>query len=181
MKTPLFLGLFAVLAAGLFATPLAAQPEVPHPEHPRPDFQRPAWLNLNGPWQFDFDPRDLGEREQWYIPGRRGLGRQIVVPFPWESRLSGIHDTQYKGVVWYSRRVTVPSGEPWTRRDPWLIIGACDFQAKVWVNGTFAAEYTAQAGARNPIEPPRRLIAGKNGTTDSSSAGLCPQPKDEEN
>ena len=33
----------------------------PRPEYPRPDFQRGTvegvdWLNLNGPWQFRFDP-----------------------------------------------------------------------------------------------------------------------------
>ena len=38
---------------------------VPLPEHPRPDFQRADWLNLNGRWQFAFDPRNESERAGW--------------------------------------------------------------------------------------------------------------------
>jgi len=30
------------------------------PEHPRPDFERSQWINLNGEWDFKFDPKDLG-------------------------------------------------------------------------------------------------------------------------
>ncbi|MBI4581657.1 MAG: hypothetical protein HY718_18320, partial [Planctomycetes bacterium] len=115
--------------------------EPPLREHPRPDFERPAWVNLNGQWAFDFDPNDAGEKEEWFRSGKHRFGRQITVPFPWESRLSGIGDTEYRGVGWYSRRVKLPSGGPWTGRDPWLIVGACDWEAKVWVNGEFAGEH----------------------------------------
>lgn len=116
-------------------TPVMAADSVPWPEHPRPDFQRPAWLNLNGEWGFDFDPQDLGEKEQWFNPGRHEFSRKITVPFPWESKLSGIGDTEYKGVAWYSREVTIPDGEGWKGKDAWLIVGACDWEATVWING----------------------------------------------
>ena len=46
-----------------------AQPsgtEIPRPEHPRPDFERAEWRNLNGQWQFLFDPDDVGENEEWF-------------------------------------------------------------------------------------------------------------------
>jgi hypothetical protein len=119
----------------------AAAPDIPLREHPRPDFERPAWVNLNGTWQFDFDPDDVGIREAWNVPGRHAFGRQIVVPFPWESRLSGIADTRYQGAAWYSRRFTLPAGEPWAGREPWLIIGACDWEARVWVNGQPAGDH----------------------------------------
>ena len=33
---------------------------------------------------------------------------RITVPFPWESRLSGIGDTAYKGVAWYQRELVAP-------------------------------------------------------------------------
>ena len=39
---------------------LAGQP-IPLKEHPRPDFQRDEWLNLNGLWDFRFDPKNAGE------------------------------------------------------------------------------------------------------------------------
>jgi hypothetical protein len=120
---------------------LAAPAEVPLREHPRPDFERPAWVNLNGPWSFDFDKTDAGEKEQWFLPGKHEFARRIVVPFPWESRLSEIADTEYRGVAWYSRQVKLPSGGEWKGRDPWLVVGACDFEAKVWVNGQPACEH----------------------------------------
>ncbi len=124
----------------LFAVaPLFAQ--VPLREHPRPDFERPAWVNLNGNWQFDFDAKNTGEKDGWFRPKAHEFTREIVVPFPWESRLSGIGDTEYKGVAWYNRQITLPSGDEWQGRDAWLIVGACDWQAKVWINGQPAGEH----------------------------------------
>ena len=120
---------------------MLATDNVPWPEHPRPDFARTPWVNLNGPWPFAFDPQDAGEKDQWFTPGRHAFDRRIVVPFPWESRLSGIGDTEYKGAAWYSRDITLPSGSQWDGRDVWLVVGACDFEAKVWVNGQPAAEH----------------------------------------
>ena len=37
------------------AVPVVAA-EIPRPEHPDPGAERPHWLNLNGSWQFRFDP-----------------------------------------------------------------------------------------------------------------------------
>lgn len=34
---------------------------------PRPDFVRKKWLNLNGTWNFEFDDKNLGEKEKWFI------------------------------------------------------------------------------------------------------------------
>jgi hypothetical protein len=57
---------------------------VPRPEHPRPDLRRPLWENLNGPWEFRFDPDDRGRQEHWEQPGVQ-FPETILVPFPWES------------------------------------------------------------------------------------------------
>ncbi len=57
---------------------------VPRPEHPRPDFRRPVWQNLNGPWDFRFDPEDRGRREHWE-QAATVFPDTILVPFPWES------------------------------------------------------------------------------------------------
>ena len=124
----------------ILVVPLDAAAPVPHPDHPRPDFRREPWLNLNGPWQFDFDPKDEGESQRWFEPGRHRFTREITVPFPWESRLSGIGDTKYQGVAWYAREITIPSGEGWNGRDAWLVVGACDWEAKVWVDGKLAGQ-----------------------------------------
>lgn len=129
-----------LLLSVLLSTPgwtLAA----PWPEHPRPDLERSPWVNLNGEWSFAFDPEDVGVKERWFEPGRKPLARRILVPFPWESKLSGIGDPDYRGVAWYAREVTLPNGANWSGRNPWLVIGACDWEAKVWVNGEAAGEH----------------------------------------
>ncbi len=102
---------------------------------------REPWVNLNGKWKFAFDPSDVGEKEGWSRPGARELDREIVVPFPWESKLSGIGEN-YVGVGWYAREITLPDGDGWKGKNTWLVVGACDFTAKVWVNGQEAGEFT---------------------------------------
>lgn len=139
--------LFAAVSCLVCVPAFAAA--VPHPEHPRPDFHRDPWVNLNGEWQFDFDPRDVGETERWFEPGRHAFGRKITVPFPWEAKRSGIGDVNYKGIGWYAREIPLPSGAGWDGKDAWLIIGACDFAAAVWVNGKPAGKHV---GGYMPLE-----------------------------
>src|SRR5688572_14856062 len=123
---------------------------VSRPEHPRPIFKREPWINLNGPWRFTFDPLDHGEQLRWYrirppqlrrdtdmdaggaarpfgAPRPSTLvddpfGATISVPFPWESRASGIQQDEQKGAAWYQRVLEVPaewgSSEPGTEESP---------------------------------------------------------------
>ena len=121
--------------------------QIPRPEHPRPDFQRDGWLNLNGKWTFDFDPDSVGEDEKWYskgLPSSEAKGshdysNHIIVPFPWESELSEVNDTEYKGVAWYQRTISVP--EDWAQKRVILKFGAVDWEAKVWVNDNFVGQH----------------------------------------
>jgi hypothetical protein len=54
------------------------------PEYPRPQMVREKWINLNGVW--DFKPYTAGDK----MPLPKKLTDKILVPFPWESALSGI-------------------------------------------------------------------------------------------
>jgi len=107
---------------------------IPRTEHPRPDFQRERWLNLNGVWQFEFDPDCVGVEQGWHS-GRRDFTREIAVPFPWESSLSGIQAPDYQGAAWYQRTFQVP--DEWRKHRVLLKFGAVDWEARVWVNGVF--------------------------------------------
>jgi hypothetical protein len=71
---------------------------------------REPWLCLNGPWEFEFDPKNVGERRRWHRPTAIDdpFTRTILVPFPWESRLSGVCDPEYRGAAWYRREILVP-------------------------------------------------------------------------
>ncbi len=82
----------------------------PRPEYPRPQFRRREWRNLNGEWEFSFDDADQGRDQGWQ--DGRALGSRIVVPFPYQSELSGISDKGVHEVVWYARSVEVPHSWP---------------------------------------------------------------------
>ena len=106
---------------------------IPRPEHPRPDFMRDTFYNLNGTWQFAFDDRDVGLAEGWYKPGHT-LDQQIVVPFCYQSKASGIGPTdEIHPIMWYRRSFTVP--EEMKGRKILIRFGAVDFEATVYVNG----------------------------------------------
>ncbi|QOR71447.1 beta-galactosidase [Ruania alkalisoli] len=104
--------------------------EIPRPEHPRPQVVRDTWINLNGRWDFEFDPGDSG-LERGLL--ETALSGTIVVPFAPESELSGIGDVDFHEAVWYRREVTIPAG--WAGLRPQLHFAAVDHDATVWVNG----------------------------------------------
>ncbi|HVF28835.1 MAG TPA: glycoside hydrolase family 2 TIM barrel-domain containing protein [Pyrinomonadaceae bacterium] len=107
------------------------QNSIPRPEHPRPQFVRDLWMNLNGEWEFAFDDANEGLRLGWH-DGRELWGR-IVVPFPYQSELSGVGDRRIHEHVWYARTFEVPSG--WAGRDLLIHFGAVDYRATLWING----------------------------------------------
>lgn len=102
---------------------------IPLPEHPNPIKLREHWINLNGHWDFAFDPGNKGVEEQWASTGN--YDRQITVPFPWGSALSGVPDNADIG--WYKRTIQVPSS--WQSKRTFLIIGASDWETQVWLDG----------------------------------------------
>ena len=107
--------------------------QIPRPEHPRPDFMRDTFTNLNGTWQFAFDDEDAGLREGWHQPGK-AFDRRILVPFAYQTAMSGIGPTdEIHPVVWYRRAFTVP--QEMAGRRVLLRFGAVDEQASVFVNG----------------------------------------------
>ena len=111
--------------------------------HPRPSWARP-WVNLNGPWRFDFDPEDAGLTQRWFE--NHTFGAQINVPFPWQSELSGVHKADYDGIAWYQRDVAIP---PDAGPRVFLVFGAVDWAATVWVNGQEAGSHD---GGYTPFE-----------------------------
>jgi hypothetical protein len=95
------------------------------PEYPRPQMVRKSWLNLNGLWQLAFGKQ--GEEP----PFGKQLDRQILVPFPVESALSGV--MKHSDRLWYRRTIVVP--KEWAGKRVLLHFGAVDWDTRVWVNG----------------------------------------------
>jgi beta-galactosidase/beta-glucuronidase len=109
----------------------------PRAEYPRPQFVRKRWLSLNGRWEFERDPGDVGGRAGWHR--RSSFSERIVVPFAAESQLSGIGDAGFHDVVWYRRSVVVPAD--WAGDHVLLHFGAVDYSADVWVNDTHVGHH----------------------------------------
>jgi hypothetical protein len=133
------------MAAGIFAALIgAAAAAIPLPEHPRPDFQRAAWSNLNGDWQFHFDKEDAGVTAGW-AGGQIAFPDTITVPFPWGSKLSGLENKA--DIAWYRRVIRVP--EAWKGSRVFLVVGACDWLTKGWLDGQPLGEHR---GGYTPFE-----------------------------
>lgn len=106
--------------------------------HPRPQLVRQNWRDLSGDWQFAFDRTDIGSTENW--PTRtEPFDRTITVPYPPESKLSGVHEPDTPAVVWYRRHVKT-AAMPADQR-VLLHFGAVDYRAQVWVNGRYVGEH----------------------------------------
>ena len=101
--------------------------------YPRPQLLRSDWTCLNGPWQFCFDndgrysvPVDVGS---WPLV--------IEVPYPPESRASGIGDQGFHKACWYQRKAHIAPGNDRVI----LRFGAVDYTARVWVNNILVATH----------------------------------------
>jgi beta-galactosidase/beta-glucuronidase len=106
--------------------------------HPRPQLARDRWIDLSGPWGFAYDDGDIGLDECWFERSDP-FDRTVLVPFPPESRASGIGDPGYHPVVWYRRTVEVA---PANRRGQLMLhFGAVDYRADVWVNGRLVVRH----------------------------------------
>ncbi|ROR27510.1 glycosyl hydrolase family 2 [Mobilisporobacter senegalensis] len=111
------------------------RPEFPNPEWSRKDGSGADdnWLSLNGLWNFEFDPAEVGQAENWYSVEKE-FSREINVPFCWESPYSGITDTSYRGQAWYQKEITL-NRRDWEGKQVILKFGAVDWKCKLWVNG----------------------------------------------
>lgn len=126
-------------------------------QYPRPQLLRREWVDLSGPWQFDY-----GSWAEPVVPRQEWTGGVIQVPYPPESRLSGVADTGYHPVLWYRRAVTVAeiaaTGFGVGRR-LLLHFGAVDYRAQVWVDGQYAGGHE---GGHTPFSLDLTRFAGSS-------------------
>ena len=83
--------------------------------------------------------------ERWFASAEP-FEREITVPYPPESKLSGIGDQSLRPVVWYRREVGL--AQPDSGRRVLLHFGAVDYAASVWVNGFLVG---AHEGGHTPF------------------------------
>ncbi|GHU51865.1 hydrolase [Bacilli bacterium] len=133
------------------------------PDYPRPQFVRDkdSWENLNGEWDFAFDDKKAGLREQWF--NAFPLARKILVPFTCETPAGGIGDAKRHDVVWYRRDITVDPERLGNRRVVLHFEGS-DYRTGLWVNGNFAGSHDG-AYARFSFDITNLIKAGQNSIT----------------
>lgn len=108
-------------------------------EYPRPSMARTEWTNLNGLWQY-FKRSTI---KYDYEKNRAYFSKQILVPFPVESALSGIMDKSYSSnrtcTHMYRRTFLLP--EAYKGKNVLLHFGAVDWRCYVYVNGQLAGTH----------------------------------------
>lgn len=110
--------------------------------YPRPQLVRPSWTELSGDWAFAFDDDDIGLAARWFADPQ--FDRSIQVPFPFESAASGIQDTGFHKVAWYSRAFDdndLADAGFFAGQRLHVHFGAVDYRASVWVDGTFLGSH----------------------------------------
>ena len=126
--------------SGPMDTPWTAEagPDNALPEYPRPMMVRDTWKNLNGLWDFELTRNNHSARN---------YDRQILVPYPVESALSGVmEEVGAERRMWYRRTFTVD--QPYENGRVLLHFGAVDWHSHVFINGEQAGEHR---GGYNPF------------------------------
>jgi len=106
--------------------------------YPRPDMARRGFQSLEGEWELEYDPDDVGITRAW--ASSPFFSRCITVPFCVESDASGIADPNPPRVIWYAKRFAVEL--PDSPGKTLLHFGAVDHHAMVWLNGRLLGEHS---------------------------------------
>jgi len=106
---------------------------IPRSEYPRPQFKRDDFLILNGVWTYEFDFLEEGKEKKWFLSS--GFTNKILVPFPPESKLSGVEYKDFINSIWYHRKIIVP--KKWKNKKIILHFGAVDYECFLYIDGNF--------------------------------------------
>lgn len=102
--------------------------------YPRPQLVRNKWQSLDGQWDFTFDNDGSYSAPADAI----AWSNKITVPYPPESKASGVDNRELNKACWYRKTVTIAPSE----NRVLLHFGAVDYQSSVWVNGMLVATHT---------------------------------------
>ncbi len=106
--------------------------------YPRPQFVRSNWVNLNGLWTYKImrDPpaylKNYDFKEQI---NSKGFDKEILVPFPPESKASGVNEDEIISCMFYHRSFNISS--ELKNKKLLLHFGAVFYHCEMYINGEF--------------------------------------------
>lgn len=105
--------------------------------YPRPQFVRDNFTSLDGKWFFAFDDLNIGEENEWFLNFPKDM--QIMVPYSYQSKNSGLSISDEHKYIWYARKTKY--NQDLTNKRLLLNFEGCDYISKVWVNGIFVGTH----------------------------------------
>ena len=101
-------------------------PDKPWDVYPRPQFKRPSFINLNGKWNLEIMRQN-----------KSVFSGEIIVPFPLESRLSGVSfKKETDDLLIYTKTVMYNP----IQKQVLIHFGAVDQECRVYINNRLAGE-----------------------------------------
>ena len=128
-------------------------------DYPRPQLVRNEWQNLNGKWNFIFDDENIGEEKQYF--NQFPKSKEILVPFTYETKMSGINDETVHENIWYSNNVKLTLNK---NKRTILHFEGSDFITKLWINGKFVGKNIG-GYHRFSFDISKYIINGENNIT----------------
>ena len=128
-------------------------------DYPRPQLVRNEWQNLNVKWNFIFDDENIGEKKQYF--NKFPISKEILVPFTYETKMSGINDETVHESIWYSNNVKLILNE---NKRTILHFEGSDFITKLWINGKFVGKNIG-GYHRFSFDISKYIINGENNIT----------------
>ena len=107
-------------------------------EYPCPQWVRKDWLSLNGTWQFAFDDQNIGIKNNW-MKNQIELNQTIEVPFAYQCKCSGIHETDCHDILWYKKKFIV--SKEWKDKIVKIHFGAVDYICDVYINEQYVGTH----------------------------------------
>ena len=127
--------------------------------YPRPQFVRDSWLSLNGKWKFVFDDENVGEEKQFF--NKFPNFNEILVPFTYETKMSGINDETVHENIWYSNDININVEK---NKSIILHFEGSDFVTKLWINGNYVG-MNIGGYHRFSFDITKFIVDGKNNFT----------------
>lgn len=127
--------------------------------YPRPQFVRDSWLSLNCKWKFVFDDENVGEEKQFF--NKFPNSNEILVPFTYETKMSGINDETVHENIWYSNDININAEK---NKSIILHFEGSDFVTKLWINGNYVG-MNIGGYHRFSFDITKFIVDGKNNFT----------------